>query len=163
MGDDGFGPHVVEVLRASYEPAPNTSFIDAGTPGMDLTSLISGTRSVIIIDSVVSEARPGSIRTYSMDELLATPPPDRLSPHQPGLREALMAAELTDTTPAHLVLIGVVPVSTETSTALSDPVREAVPAAVHQVVTELEGLGAAPTPRTPPGTPDLWWERKDAP
>ena len=37
MGDDGFGPYVIEVLKSRYEFQPSTHVMDVGTPGLDLS------------------------------------------------------------------------------------------------------------------------------
>ena len=36
MGDDGFGPAVVQAFEAEYVVGPDVSVIDLGTPGLDL-------------------------------------------------------------------------------------------------------------------------------
>jgi hydrogenase maturation protease len=74
-----------------------------------------------------------------------------------GLREALMAAELTDSSPAEMVLLGVIPESTEQGTTLSKPVQASVEHIVEAVLAELDRLDAPPTPRDEPLEPALWW------
>ena len=81
-----------------------------------------------------------------------------MSPHEPGLREALMATELIDASPEHILLIGVVPETTEANTKLSDSIHNAVPGVIELVLEELERLGAKPKAKTPPDALDIWWE-----
>ena len=69
-----------------------------------------------------------------------------------------MATELAEMNPDEVLLIGVVPESTEQGTKLSDPVREAVPSVIDTVVAELERLGCPPVKRDPPLDLDVWWE-----
>ena len=69
-----------------------------------------------------------------------------------------MAAELTDTTPPHLAVIGVVPESVETSSRMTASLHAAVPAVIEAVLAELERLGVTATERTDPQDPDIWWE-----
>ena len=158
MGDDGLGPYVVRVIDARYELPDHVELIDAGTPGLDFTPFLADAAAVIIVDTVTGDDPPGALRRYDMAQLLATPPPSRINPHQPGLREALMAAELTDTTPPHQAVIGVVPESVATSSRLGASVRAAVPAVIDTVLAELESLGVTATERTNPQDPDIWWE-----
>ena len=113
---------------------------------------------MIIIDTVHADGPPGTIRRYDMAQLLASPPPARINPHQPGLREALMAAELTDSTPDELIIIGVVPESIEAVARVGATLRAAVPGVMSAVLAELERLGAAPRKRSEPRQPDIWWE-----
>lgn len=158
MADDGLGPFVVRVLEAEYEFPEQVEIVDAGTPGLDFTPFLDRAGAVIVIDTVHSDGPPGTIRRYDMQQLLATPPPARINPHQPGLREALMAAELTDSTPGELIIIGVVPESVEAVARLGSVLRAAVPGVVSAVLAELERLGAPATKRSNPRQPDIWWE-----
>jgi hydrogenase maturation protease len=158
MGDDAFGPYVIRVLESRFEFPDTVEVIDAGTPGLDFTPYIDSARSVIVIDTVTGDEAPGTVKTYDLDQLLAAPLPARTNPHQPGLREALMAAELTDTTPQEILIVGVVPESTETGARLSAAVRQTVDRVVEMVVKELDRLGRPPTQRSSPVEPDFWWE-----
>jgi Ni,Fe-hydrogenase maturation factor len=80
-----------------------------------------------------------------------------MSPHEPGLREALMATEFSDCNPDEILLVGVIPESTEQGTSLTDVLMEAVPEVLATVLAELERLNAPPVLRDPPGKPDIWW------
>jgi hydrogenase maturation protease len=158
MGDDALGPYVVRTLLAGYEFPGEVEVLDVGTPGLDFTPYLAGARAVIVVDTVRSEGPPGTIREYRDHEILGGPPLPRSSPHQPGLREALMAAELTDSNPGEIVLIGVIPESVESGTGLSESVRTAVDTAVESVLRELERLGAGAKERNEPDLADIWWE-----
>jgi hydrogenase maturation protease len=157
MGDDGLGPYAIQILRSRYEFPEHVELVDGGTPGLDFLPYISNARSVIVLDTVSSDGEPGTLRIFRNGEIIGSAPPPRLTPHQPGLRESLMATELTDSSPDELVLLGVIPETTEQGTALSDPVRMAVEEIVTAVLDELERLDAAPVLREPPLDPELWW------
>lgn len=157
-GDDGFGPYVVSVLAARFEAPEGTEIEDIGTPGLDLTPHLAGARAVIVIDTVAAAGSPGTLRVYRREELLAAPPLPRTNPHEPGLREALLATELSDCSPDELVLVGAVPGRTETATTLSPALRGAVDGAIDIIVAELERLGRPLIPRAEPLEPDIWWE-----
>lgn len=156
--DDGLGPYTVKVLESRFNFPKHVEVIDIGTPGLDFTPYLSDAQAVIVLDTVHSAGPPGTIKLYRDGEIVASPPPSRMSPHEPGLREALMATELIDASPEHILLIGVVPETTEANTMLSVRVREAVPNVIDHVVEELERLGAKPTPKTPPDPLDIWWQ-----
>jgi hydrogenase maturation protease len=157
MGDDGLGPYTVEVLRSRYDFPDHVELVDGGTPGLDFLPYISHAQSVIVLDTISSKGDPGDLKIYRNQEIIGSAPPPRLTPHQPGLREALMATELTDASPGEMVLLGVVPETLEQGTTLSAPVQEAVEKLVTVVITELERLNAAPNPRDIAVEPDLWW------
>lgn len=156
--DDGLGPYTIKVLEARYDFPDGVEVIDLGTPGMDLTPYLADARLVIVIDTVRGDEAPGSLRVLRDREIIAKPPPSRMSPHEPGLREALMATEFADSNPDEIVLVGVVPESTGQGTRLTDVVSDAVPRVVESVVAELERLERPVIQRDPPGELEIWWE-----
>ena len=156
--DDGLGPYAIKVLEAQFEFPEGVEVIDLGTPGLDFTPYLADARMVIVLDTVKGDEPSGTLRLLRDGEIVAKPPPSRMSPHEPGLREALMATEFADSSPEEILLIGVVPESTGHSTKLTEAVRAAVPQVVDSVVMELERLGRPPVRRDPPAELDLWWE-----
>jgi hydrogenase maturation protease len=158
MQDDGFGPYTVSILQSQYRLPDHVEVQDVGTPGLDFAPYLDQASAVIVVDTVVADGPPGSIHRYDKDQMLAKPLPDRTNPHQPGLRETLMACELTDSTPDEVIVIGVVPERTDNTSRLGDTVRAAVPEAIAAVIRELERLGAPATRRDEPLEPDIWWE-----
>jgi hydrogenase maturation protease len=159
-GDDAVGPHVVKVLEARYHLPDEVEVIDAGTPGYDLTAFLVGQDAVVLVDAVKAKGAPGELRTFDKAALLEKKPILAMSPHEPGVREALLNADFMGVCPPTVRLVGVVPGATGTGIGLSDEVRAAVPAAVDAVARELAALGVALRERTPPRAPDLWWEKR---
>ncbi len=155
--DDGLGPTVAAHLVAKYSFPETVEIVDVGTPGLDFTPYLSNAQTVIVLDAVRAEEAPGTVRIWRNEELLKAPPVARTSPHEPGLREALMATELTDSSPDNIVLIGVAPETVEAGTSLSEAVQGAVFEVEALVLRELESLKAAATLRPDPVEPDLWW------
>jgi len=162
MGDDGFGPYAAGWAAAKWIFPPEVEVVDVGTPGLDLIPHVSDAEALIFLDTVHADAPAGALRLYRRDALLLAPPQPRLSPHDPGIREALFALELEGTCPRDVLLVGVVPGRIRTGPGLTTPVRAAVPGAVRAVVAELARLGIAVTRRNPPAEPDIWWERRSA-
>jgi hydrogenase maturation protease len=156
--DDGLGPYAIKVLEAQFEFPENVEVIDLGTPGLDFTPYLADARMVIVLDTVKGDEAAGTLRLLRDGEIVAKPPPSRMSPHEPGLREALMATNFADSSPEEILLIGVVPESTGQGTKLTETVRSAVPEVVDAVVVELARLGHPPIRRDPPAELDLWWE-----
>jgi hydrogenase maturation protease len=158
-GDDAVGPHVIRAVEARYELPEGVQVIDAGTPGYDLTAFLAGLDAVILVDAVRSSGPPGEVRVYDEARLLERAPILAVSPHEPGVREALLNAEFMGVTPRVVRLVGVIPARSDTAIGLSPAVRAAVPAAVAAVVAELAALGVALPERAAAREPDLWWER----
>src|ERR687883_578299 len=93
MGDDAFGPYVIEALEAAYSLPPNVSAQDLGTPSLDLTGYIEDFDALVFVDTVHSRGEPGELRRYTRKDLLKRPVQPRTSPHEPGLKEAMLIAE----------------------------------------------------------------------
>jgi hydrogenase maturation protease len=161
-GDDAIGPHVVRVVEARWALPDDVQVIDAGTPGYDLTAFLVGMDAAILVDAVKAKGAPGELRVYEKAELLQKKPVLAMSPHEPGVREALLNADFMGVTPKVVRLVGVIPARTETGIGLSPEVQAAIPAAVERVAAELRALGVAVAPRDPPRAPDLWWEKPPA-
>jgi hydrogenase maturation protease len=158
MGDDAFGPWVVQTLLAEYEFPEGVSVEDLGTPGLDLMPYVTDVEALVLVDTVRSDAPPGTLRLYRRDDLLKHPPQARLSPHDPGVKEALLTAEFAGRAPREVLLVGAVPETTAMGVRLSPALRAAVPRAAAEVLRELGRLGRPAKPRGAPRSPDVWWE-----
>ncbi len=158
MGDDAAGPYVIQVLKARCEFAEDVSVLDLGTPGLDLMPYIRGVEALVVVDTVHAEGAAGEIRTYRREAILSRPLQPRLNPHDPGLHEALYAAEFAGDSP-EVLLVGVIPERTGTGIGLSDPVRAAIEPLAETVLEELRRLGVAGRPRLERQEPEIWWER----
>jgi hydrogenase maturation protease len=162
MGDDAFGPWVVQTLLASHAFPEDVRVLDLGTPGLDLLPYVTDVEALVLVDTVRADAPPGSIRLYRGEEILRHAPPPRLSPHDPGVKEALLTADFEGRGPREVLLVGVVPSDTSMGVRLSPALREAVPLAVAAVLAELDRLGGGAVARDLPGHPDIWWEAEPA-
>lgn len=157
MGDDAFGPTVLATLQARYALPPTVEAIDLGTPGLDLHPFLAEPDVVILVDTVRADAPAGELRVYDMEAIRRHPPGPRVSPHDPGLKEALMALEFEGNLPEELLLVATVPQTVEMDVGLSAPVEAAVGLACERVVEELRARGHEVQPLEPPSEPDLWW------
>jgi hydrogenase maturation protease len=158
MGDDAFGPWVVQTLLAEHEFPAQVSVLDLGTPGLDLLPYVADLEALVLVDTVRSEGPPGTLRRYRREEILRHPPQARLSPHDPGVKEALLSAEFAGRGPREVLLIGAVPKDASMAVRLSPPLRAAVPLAAAAALQELERLGVKAVRRAEPMAPDIWWE-----
>lgn len=158
MADDAFGPYFVNWLEAHYELPEEIEVADLGTPGLDLYPHLVHRDVVIIADTVRSDGEPGDLRVYQRDEILQHSPQARVSPHDPGLKEALLSMEFAGHLPRQVLLVGVIPTSTDSTVGLSPPVQAALEAAGSAVAHELRSIGFELSRRDPPAAMDLWWE-----
>lgn len=156
LGDDGFGPSVVELLRSTWRIPDEVELIDAGTPGLDLADYLYGREEVILLDAVAAAAPPGQIHFYSGSQLMNLPLKQRVSPHDPALQEALWVAELGGAPPQATCMIGAVPMTSEPGVGLSRPMLAAADEAAFAVVDRLESLGCVLEPSGDPRS-RAWW------
>jgi len=160
MGDDALGPHVIAHLNARYEFPAEVQVEDLGTPGLDLHPFLAGHDVLILVDVVKSRGQAGELRLYRKEQILKHPPLPRVSPHDPGLKEALLGLQFADEDPGEVYLVGVIPSETgKLEVGLSAPVRAAIPAAMAAVTEELDRLGYPARSRPQPLDPDIWWEK----
>ncbi len=161
MGDDALGPWVIHRLESTYVFPPEVEVIDVGTPGLDLVPYVAGPCGIILVDTVHSKgAEPGTIRIYDRDALVRSAPQPRLSPHDPGVTEAILAVEMAGEGPAFVTLIGVVPEAVATGVGMTPKVQEAVTRAADEIVVELLARGFDVRRRAPDAVavPLPWWE-----
>lgn len=163
MSDDGLGPAVLRAFERDYVVGPDVLVEDLGTPGLDLSPWLADAERVILIDTVKAPLPPGSMRIYEKADLLGRAPDVRVSPHDPGVKETLLALEFAGRAPREVTLIGVVPAVTIMGLDLSAAVQAAVPAAVQAIVTALERGGVNVRPRSIPLAPSSWWSHDVVP
>ena len=140
VGDDAIGPAVISAIETAYEIPLDLIVEDLGTPSLDLAARLMDLETVIFIDAVSAKAAPGTIRIYSLEEILEHPPGLRLSPHDPSLKETLLTSRFASGNPGYVRMVGIVPESTE-AFGMSATVSGAIPRAVAAVLSELRSLG----------------------
>ena len=158
MGDDALGPFVIRHLLAAYDFDPCVTVLDLGTPGLELSPYIRGQDALIVVDTVRSDGAPGSLKLYRRAELLRHAPPERIGPHDPGLRETLLMLDLHDESPPDVLVVGVIPEQTGYGIGLSEATRAAVPRVLAAILIELDRLGHPARPTAMAHEPDIWWE-----
>ncbi|NJD90518.1 MAG: HyaD/HybD family hydrogenase maturation endopeptidase [Geobacter sp.] len=150
MNDDAAGVRVVQSLAEKYRFPPDVKVMDGGTLGLDLLPHLEGVDRLLVIDAVETGAAAGTIVRLNGEDIplaLAT----KVSPHQMGLKDLLLVADLQGHSPPLMVLWGVQPESIEMDIEMSPAVAEAVPVLELKVLEELAGWGiqAERIPLTP--------------
>jgi hydrogenase maturation protease len=157
MTDDGLGPAVLRAFTREYSVGQDVLVEDLGTPGLDLSPWFADATLVILVDTVNAPLPPGSVRLYRKSDLIGQAPGVRVSPHDPGVKETLLALEFAGRAPRDVALIGVVPAVTTMGLDLTPAVAAAVPVAVSAVVAALECAGVTVAPRRQPLPLAPWW------
>jgi hydrogenase maturation protease len=161
MGDDALGPWVIHRLEATVTFPPEVEVVDVGTPGLDLVPYVTGPCGIILVDAVnLAGAAPGTMKLFDRDALVKFGPKPRLSPHDPGVTEAILAVEMAGDPPAFVMLVGVVPDSVKAGVGLTPALRDAVARAADTIVAELLARGFDVRPRAAgaAAVPLPWWE-----
>ncbi len=144
MGDDGFGPKVIEALMAMNLPE-DVEARDVGLCGSTLAPDLGDYELVIFIDAVKKGGKPGTIyRTeIKAEEVKELKPEDAMrfftfSVHEMGLEELLFIAKKIGTLPPTTIAIGCESLEITLSNALSRAVEAAVPGVVELIMEELQ-------------------------
>lgn len=162
LGDDAFGPDVIHALLDAWELPIEVEALDLGTPGLDLAPYLLDREAVLVIDAIDGDAPPGTLMELGREALLHAPTSARVSPHDPGLPEALQLIELQRERPIDAGLIGVVPSQTEIGEPLSAPVLRAVPEATRAIVAWLVRRGLTPSLRAPTRASTSTWNENNS-
>lgn len=136
MGDDGFGPRVIDLLLPIQLPE-NIELRDIGTAGLTIATDLSEYDTVIFLDSMKMGGEPGRLSRVEIDvedvredvgELA------RVSLHEVGLEGLLKFSKAIGTLPSRVVLVGCEPKDLGPGLRLSDEVERAAHEAVDMVL-----------------------------
>ncbi|MDP3538405.1 MAG: HyaD/HybD family hydrogenase maturation endopeptidase [Azonexus sp.] len=142
--DEGFGVRCVEALNASWEFPPEVTVMDGGTQGLYLLPYVQEADCLLVFDAVDYGDEPGKLRVVVGDQVPRFMGVKKMSLHQTGFQEVLMAAELTQKLPAELVLVGVQAEQLEDfGGSLRDVVKAQMVPALNIALDWLEKWGAA--------------------
>ena len=142
--DEGFGVRCVEALNAGWEFPPQVTVMDGGTQGLYLLPYVQEADCLLVFDAVDYGDEPGKLRVVVGDQVPRFMGVKKMSLHQTGFQEVLMAAELTQKLPAELVLVGVQAEQLEDfGGSLRDVVKAQMVPALNIALDWLEQWGAA--------------------
>lgn len=147
LSDEGVGVRVVEQLDRRYQFPDNVQILDGGVLGVRLMGVIGSTDILIVVDAVKNQQPPGTLYRLADEEV-----PRRVlakqSMHQLDLPEVLALCSAIDRNP-HTVVVGVEPEDiTSMKVELTPTIADRVDDLVGMVLTELDRLGIAYTPKT---------------
>jgi hydrogenase maturation protease len=157
LGDDGFGPLVIETFRCAYECGKNVEVMDLGTPGLDLAPYLYGKDLVLIVDAVHAAAPPGTISFFREEDFVSSRAKLRITGHDPGLWESLAHLRLAGHAPSELIVLGVTPEACIFAEGISERVLHIASEASATIAELLVDRGVACARRSTAVTPNLWW------
>ncbi|MHC1635198.1 MAG: hydrogenase maturation protease [Candidatus Methanospirareceae archaeon] len=139
MGDDGFGPRVVEELLSKELP-PGVEARDVGLCGITLAPELADYDVVIFVDAVNMDSKPGTIyckkieREGELKENIIS----FLSIHETSLRELISFAAAIGTLPKEVFVIGCEVKEVLLREGLSEAVQSGVKEAVQLILGQLK-------------------------
>jgi hydrogenase maturation protease len=154
LRDDGLGVTAVTALIDRYDRPEGVRILDGGTLGLSLLPAVEQADRLILVDAIQGDSAPGDFVRLTGDDV-GPAVSSRLSPHQVGVADLLDGARWLDRYPSPVVLLGLVPESTDLGIGLSRAVQQQLPALVDRVVAEARALGFQFRPR--PAAPAGGW------
>ena len=116
--DEGLGVHALAVLQTIYSMDPQVQLIDGSTDGMSLLGPVEDTDYLIVIDAINAGKEGGHIIELHGNDIPAYYG-IKMSIHQLGFQEVLLASKLREKYPKNIVMIGMQPTSLELGMGLS--------------------------------------------
>ena len=140
MGDDGFGPRVIDLLSATPMPM-NVEIRDIGTAGVTIATDLSGYGLVVFLDSMDLEGEPGQLQKSKIkveDDGGDVAELSRFTLHEVGLEGLLRFAKAIGVLPPKVILIGCKPKSLGPTLELSPEVEGALNTAAEMTISTVE-------------------------
>lgn len=106
MNDDAAGVIVANNLNRIFTENDRLKIVDGGTLGLDLLHYLEWADKLIIVDGVNVDIEPGTVVKIEGEDINSVFE-SKLSPHQMGLKDILLAAELIECKPPEIVLFGI--------------------------------------------------------
>jgi hydrogenase maturation protease len=145
--DEGVGVRVIEVMMSTLAFPDNVTLIDAGTMGMGILNLFQDCDYLLVIDAVDGTGEPaGTVFRMTPEDL--APNQIKHSMHDTRLVDVLEAAMLMGIQP-EVDCVGIQVLDMDgVAIGLTQPVEDAVPAAVEAALVILaeRGVTAQPQP-----------------
>jgi hydrogenase maturation protease len=135
--DEGLGIHALPLIESLLKDAENIEIIDGTTDGMRLLAPVEDTDYLIVIDAINAGKPGGTIITLTGEDIPAYFG-IKMSIHQLGFQEVLMAAKIRERYPKNIVMIGMQPTSLELGVELSETNQNKLQEMAELVVKQIE-------------------------
>ena len=137
LADEGTGIHMLDYMRRHYPELTDVEYLDGGTLSFTLAPWIEEADNLIVIDAAELDAPPGTVEVFTGEDMDRFAGKTKRSVHEVSLGDLLAIAHLTDAIPENRVLIAIQPEKVDWGSCLSNPVKQALPAAAQQIVERL--------------------------
>ncbi|WP_022851573.1 HyaD/HybD family hydrogenase maturation endopeptidase [Limisalsivibrio acetivorans] len=137
MNDDAAGALAAQRLAERYEETDELRIVEGGTLGLDLLPMVEWADKLILIDAVDVDHPCGTvvrIEGEDVEPVFET----KLSPHQMGMKDLLLTAELAGYRPEEVTLFGIQSGNVNMDMTLSPEVEANMDKLVNLVGREIE-------------------------
>jgi hydrogenase maturation protease len=145
MQDEGVGVHAVKTILQEYTIPSNLRIVDGGTAGLDLLPFIEGRDRVLFVDAVNFRQEAGHIGMLRNQEIPAFFSVKH-SLHHLGLADVLAAAQLMNTLPPDVCLIGIQPHTIALGLELTPFIEARLQPLLNLILSQLQEWGLSLTP-----------------
>jgi hydrogenase maturation protease len=135
--DEGVGIHLLPILQEKFKNDLDIEIIEGLTDGMKLLGPVEDSENLIIIDAINAGKDPGTIISLQGDEIPAYFGV-KMSIHQMGFQEVLLAAKLRERYPKRIAMFGVQPASLELGVQLTKTISEKLPGLAAAVINQVD-------------------------
>ena len=144
LSDDGVGLRLLELTEQYFDENDSTiEFLDGGTQGIALIGYLSERKSIIILDAVSNNQKPGTIHQLSGNDLLSYKS-SKSTAHESSATDIIKTALLTGDLPESVSIIGIEPEKLNTSIGLSNTVdsklKETISIIIKKISLEKQNL-----------------------
>ncbi len=135
LSDEGIGVRVIEQMQA-ISLSEDVELVDGGTSGVDLLDIVSDRDTVIVVDAVDADCRPGTVLRFGIDQLMQKDNP-YISMHELGIAETINMTEQLGCAPKEVIIFGIQPLKIECGLELSKTLEHAAQEVVELILNEL--------------------------
>jgi hydrogenase maturation protease len=135
--DEGVGIHLLPILEEKFKNDEDIEIIEGLTDGMKLLGLVEDAENLIIIDAINAGKDPGTIISLKGDEIPAYFGV-KMSIHQMGFQEVLLAAKLRERYPKRIAMFGLQPASLELGLELTETISEKLQELAATVINQVK-------------------------
>lgn len=130
--DEGIGVHTLYALEEKFGTDHLVELVDGSTDGMSLLGPVEDTDYLIVVDAINAGKEGGTIIELRGKDIPAYYG-IKMSIHQLGFQEVLLAAKLRERFPKNIVMIGMQPSSLELGVELSEVNKAQIPELVKRI------------------------------
>ncbi len=135
--DEGIGVYCIPFLEEIYADCEDVDVVYGATDGMMLLATVEDAEKLLIIDAINAAAEPGTIIHLQGDEV-----PKyvgvKMSIHQLGFSEVLVAANFREQYPEQIVMIGMQPFSLELHADVTEQGKEVAKQLILEVRKQVD-------------------------